>query len=611
MMRIDNGLHPGHVLQRRPRGARAAIDGTCDAVGPVMASVRGRGRVVMAGRSIGSARDGRFTAVLAGLPVGGPYRIELACGRERIAVDEVFVGDLWLMAGQSNMEGVGNLSAAPTPHPLVRCLGMDRVWRQARDPLHQMYASPDEAHWRNCDISAAKGRPLDAAEAAAEAARQAKGVGVGVSFGRLMHRRTGVPQGLIACAHGGTFMRAWDPALSGDAGASLYGSMLLSLRLAAQPLAGVLWYQGCSDANPEDEPHYTRRMQELVAALRRDLGQPRLPWITVQIARVITGNADSQWWNAIQEQQRRLPESIPHLAVVPAIDLPLDDGIHIGSAGLEILAGRLARQAARIVLGDRREAPPLAPRRARLVEGTGEYALAVEVLIDHAVGGLVSDGPARGFSLHGPDGKAQALIYRTELLGDRIRLLLSCRMVGQLSLSYGHGHDPACTIRDRRGMAMPAFSGLAVEPIAGLGPWLLRWRVGPLAAGEDLATMPRPTAGDPAPAEKVFDPPFANQRAAWQGRSGHQAFHGWIEVDGDGLYELRLGYDGPIRLWIGDAEVFTDLGGSNPAWPDHKRRRVRLRGGRHQVTVLMALNGGRAWGFYLRLRAPAGCSYSG
>lgn len=603
-MRIEHGLLPGQVLQRLPRGARAVVTGSCTVAGVVTVTVRGAGRGLPRGRRVGSARGGRFRAVVAGLPAGGPYIVELACGNERATVAEVFVGDLWLMAGQSNMEGVGNLSGAPEPHPMVRCLGMDRVWRLARDPLHQLYASPDAVHWTNSDPALAKGRPLDATEAAAEARRQAKGVGVGVTFGSLMHARSGVPQGLIACAHGGTSMAQWDPERADRGGASLYGSMLLSLHAVGQPVAGVLWYQGCSDASAADLPLYTRRMQGLVAAVRRDLRQPRLPWVTVQIASVINGNLDVASWNGIQELQRRLPAVIPRLETVPAIDLPLDDGIHIGSPGLAVLAGRMARQAARLVHGDHREAPPIAPRRARLIEGEGEWNIAVEVEFDHVVGGLASDGPARGFTLHDPAGRPQALIFRSELDGSRARLLISGRLVGPLTVSYGHGADPACTVHDGRGMGMPVFTGLPVEPIPGLGPWFLRWRVGPLAAGEDIAVLPRPASTSRGLLLRDYEPPFANQRPEWKDRSGHQAFHGEVTVPRAGVYEMRVGYDGPIRMWIGDQEVHTDLQGSNPALPDDKRVRVRLQRGRQPITVLMALNRGRAWGFYLRFRTP-------
>lgn len=605
-MRIDHGLLPGHVLQRTPRGARAAITGTCDAAGraPVTATVRSRSKVLIRARRIGVASEGRFHAVLAGLPTGGPYRVELACAGERIAVEDVFVGDLWLMAGQSNMEGVGSMAGAPEPHPLVRNFTMDRRWELARDPLHQLYASPDPVHWERCDLSAARKRPFTRREADAYRLKQPKGVGVGVHVGIELHRRSGVPQGLIATAHGGTGMVEWDPALRDRGGESLYGSMWLSLQAVGQPIAGVLWYQGCTDADPQWLDGYTARMQALVAALRRDLGQPRLPWIMVQIARVVNDTTRAEHWNGLQEQQRRLPASIPHLVVVPAVDLELDDGIHIGSGpqGHPLLARRMAGQAARLAWRDRRERPAIQPLSARLIEPAGDHDCCIEVSFRDVVGGLESDGPARGFAVLDPAGQPQAMIHKTVLRGDRAVLYTNRRVMGPVSVSYGHGADPVCTIRDRRGMGLPAFRAFPVQPVAGIGDWFLRWRVTPVLAGEDIGVLPRPSPDDPQLDDRTFPPLFANMWPAWKGNSGHGAFHGWVEAPEAMQVEVRTGYDGPFRMWIGESEVHTNLGGSNPARPDDYRFRLRLARGRHPVTVLMATNQGRAWGFYLRMR---------
>lgn len=43
---------------------------------------------------------------LTGIPVGGPYTITI---NEEIFQD-IYVGDLWILAGQSNMQGVGWLT---------------------------------------------------------------------------------------------------------------------------------------------------------------------------------------------------------------------------------------------------------------------------------------------------------------------------------------------------------------------------------------------------------------------------------------------------------------------------------------------------------------------
>ena len=453
-MRIDHGLLAGHVLQRQRGGGRATIRGMCSANGPVTACVRGANGRACAGsmRTVGHARNGRFEARLNRVPVGGPWRITLRCGDASVEVPDVFVGDLWLMAGQSNMEGCAKPAGAAAPHPLVRCFTMARRWEQAREPLHLKIESPDPVHG---------GQGLSADDAA-QARRQApKGRGVGLHFARLMLERTGVPQGLIATAHGGTSMHQWSPAGRHRGGESLYGSMLLSLRAVDQPLAGILWYQGESEALPILAPAYTRSMRRLVAAVRRDLHQPRLPWLMVQIGRFIMGGyhdanhwPDGTSWNRIQELQRLLPEQIAHCAVVPAVDLELEDLAHVASDGFAILAKRLAEIASRLVHHDPRTQPPIALQSARY---TAAPEPCVTVSFAHVVGRLRSAGPVRGFALIDAEGNPFPAIRRVCLHGHTAVLHLTTQEIAGMRLSYGHGLDPACTVVDARGMAVPVF----------------------------------------------------------------------------------------------------------------------------------------------------------
>ena len=89
---------------------------------------------------------------LVGVPVGGPYTITCSVsagpgkGTLTTSVGPVFVGDLWVLAGQSNMQGVGDLVDVTPPNPRVMLLGMDDKWRQAEEPLHWLVDSPDPVH---------------------------------------------------------------------------------------------------------------------------------------------------------------------------------------------------------------------------------------------------------------------------------------------------------------------------------------------------------------------------------------------------------------------------------------------------------------------------------
>ncbi len=297
---------------------------------------------------------------LVGVPVGGPYEVQLTVRRNNQQVMQpigpIYVGDLWVLAGQSNMEGVGDLVDVTPPHPLVMSLGMNGKWARAEEPLHWLVDSPDAVH---------SGNPGDrAARAAQEHRNRKKGAGLGLPFAVSLVEQTHVPIGLVACAHGGTSMDQWNPARKHEGGNSLYGSLLRQIQLAGGKVKGVLWYQGESDANPEASKVYPRVFADFIAAVRADLNQPELPFYYVQIGRFVHDGAPGPW-NDIQEAQRKLPERVSGTAVVSVIDLELDDLIHVGTQGQKRAGARLSRIAARELFGQLGATTPTLDRVSR------------------------------------------------------------------------------------------------------------------------------------------------------------------------------------------------------------------------------------------------------
>ena len=124
-MDISSGLFEHMVRQRNAsRYCDPQIHGwTCPGCA-VTAAVPGDGKIGI-GRS---GPDGSFSGVLKQLPVGGPYRITLAAGDDRLEVSDVLVGEVRMLAGQSNMQGYGNLTNTPEPNPLIRGYYMDGRW---------------------------------------------------------------------------------------------------------------------------------------------------------------------------------------------------------------------------------------------------------------------------------------------------------------------------------------------------------------------------------------------------------------------------------------------------------------------------------------------------
>lgn len=487
---ILHGLAEGQVLQRQGNRGATVVLRLAGAPATVRVTVRS-GAKCLPGWKSRPLPARRGVLHIPGLPVGGPYRLELETDTGgRAVVETFFVGDVWILAGQSNMQGCGRLPGRARSHAAVRVFTLAREWRKAEDPLHIPAESPDRCHHNGSPCSPAQREHLR---------RSAQiGAGVGVLFGTLMRERTGVPQGLIAAARGGSAMAEWDPKRPGPSEDSLFHFLVTSVRQTGQPVAGVLWYQGETEAMTQQASAYTLRMKALVSATRRVLHQPRLPWITTQLASVHGNFTDAQRseWNRIQNLQRELPAAIPHLTTVTTIDLPLDDGIHIASDGFPELARRMARAAARLIPGAGRERPApqlLAVRPLRHSPARGYF---LDLKYAHVAGDLRAFGNPGGFSFHDETtGELRDIVFRTSLHGSLVRLHLASWPRRGTVLWHGHGTAPACTIHDTRGEPLPVQGPIPLFPARSLLPFLTRWRVTePLRQPGGLFRSP-PSAG--------------------------------------------------------------------------------------------------------------------
>ena len=373
------------------------------------------------------------------LSAGGPYEVSEA--------KNVLVGDLWVLAGQSNMEGVGDLSEVETSHPLVHSFQSRESWAPAEEPLHWLGESPRPVHhvlW---------GQPVPTEVPLRDPAR-AKGAGLGLSFAKARVEQRGVPVGLVPAAHGGTSMQQWDPASKGQGGHSLYGATLERVKAVGGKVAGILWYQGESDANPTDAALYESRMTTLVQSFRADLGQPDLPFYYVQLGGFVTDPDPGlvSGWNSVRESQRTWQSSLSNVGMVSAIDCGLDDGIHIDTAGLKTLGKRLA------AVASGQPAPALKSVAFEPDRGW------LRVSFDHVQGTLQAHGRPAGFTLRDAGGRELPLIYKITLDGpDALLKITDPAGLPGASLWYGCGLAPYCNVTDATGAAAPALGPVALR----------------------------------------------------------------------------------------------------------------------------------------------------
>jgi sialate O-acetylesterase len=595
-MKIETGLFDHMVLQRNRKNVSTAdFSGACATSGPVLATVR-RGKGVVKGFAsalVGQAARGRMKGCLKGLPAGGPYAVELLVGNEKLVVRDVLVGDVWLLGGQSNMQGCGlfpkkRLSADPQ----VRAFFMDDRWAVAKDPIHNIWACVDPVHIDLCGGVRCAKLPADL------------GVGPGPAFGIEMRRRTGVPQGLIACAHGGTCMTQWDPKRKGEGGKSLYGALVRRLVKNGRRVAGMIWYQGCSDANAQDAQLYTKRMRRFVAALRRDCADQTLPVAIVQIARVLGWGPDTVApWNSIQDQERKLPLAIGNLVTVPAIDLPLDDFIHISGEGHTILGARLA-QAMQALRGDRKAGPtPISLKKISLESVRGLGVVVVE--FENVAGKLCAGSRPSGFAIVNQAGSANHFDIQLDGRRVRIRSVCSAETLAQAALHYGYGADPACNIVDEAGHSLPVLGPVRLGVPWAITPFVRQLRV----------SAYRPSAGKlhklgyPAGLEslglaaRTFTDNFCDLHQEIVKHGGRDEVV-WFACGFACAEAMRLalvlGYDGPLKAWVDGKPLFHDPNGVNPAIPDKAKAPVNVAAGNHEVVLALGTNHGAAWGIHLR-----------
>lgn len=596
-MEIISGLGEHMVMQRDARNLCHQTVSGLAAPRSRITGVDGRGREVFSARA--DAR-GAFHGTLNCWRVGGPYALTLTDGVEECSFRDLWVGDVWMLAGQSNMQGLANLYGAPKPVRQVRAYYMDDRWDVAREPLHDLSRAKAEIHW----VILGGHHAFDGAP------EPLKGVGPGVFFGVEMWKRTRVPQGLIASAHGGTGMEQWDPALRDQGENSLYGAMYQRFLRNGGKLAGVLWYQGCNDAEPGKGEEYERRTVELFQAMRRDFRDRKLPIAAVQLGRVFTmrDQGNDVRWSRIREIQRKLPEKLPHLAVVPAIDLENDDHIHLSGEGQRQLGARLAGAMAHL-RGNREVPPPIAlgPIRCRWVKEYGEYRITVN--FRNVAGKLHSGGALPlGFSLHraGADSLPAVPPFRCRLRG-KCAVLSVGGEIGE-KIAYGFGCDSGVNIRDEAGRGLPAFGPLFFRPTFRSTPMLSQLEISaPRMGRDDFASLcpDAETLANVAMTRCTFTNYFvAPERIV--GRGPYVRFCRWHVSCRQAVRCVALiGSDTPFRLFCDGREVggFPEV--ANPIVRDEFPIPLELSAGRHEFVIGLSGKAGNSWGFCLRFIDPA------
>jgi len=326
--------------------------------------------VAFKGQSVGTTTgaDGRWIVYLEPVEAStAPAELTIT-GKNTVTIRDVLVGEVWLASGQSNMEwSVANSAdaakeIAAANFPLIRELNLARTSTQ--EPADTATGS-----WRLCTPETAGGFSA-----------------VAYYFARNLHRRLGVPVGILNSTWGGTAIESWmdtftlqstaawtginarwqeglaefeerkinhplemaawreaeEKARAGKtpnlltrprppigpgtpyAPAGLFNGMIAPLQPYA--LRGAIWYQGESNsARPAD---YVELFPAMIRAWRAQWNQGDFPFYFVQLANYIVPNDPSgQSWAWLREAQTEAL-TLPATGMVVTLDIGEAKDIH-------------------------------------------------------------------------------------------------------------------------------------------------------------------------------------------------------------------------------------------------------------------------------------------
>ena len=286
------------------------------------------------------AKNGSFTCTLSAQKASlNPYSLQVQyAGKTVLKLAKVYVGDVFVAAGQSNMElnyvqyyenatynfGNGLITTGDLPKPLVddnvKFVIANHDVEDTDFPLSAVNQSADA--WLTADST----NSLHLSYLAQQFAMQ------------LRAKHPNVPIGIIQTAWGGTPIRRHVQ------GGDIYANHIAPLK--GFHVAGVLWYQGCSDANNYGTAlQYESQMTTLINQYRNVFGRKDLPFLYVQLARW----PNYQYTQNVREAQRTTLDNAnlqdrSNVAMTVSLDTDKGTSALIHPLGKDILGARMAAQ---------------------------------------------------------------------------------------------------------------------------------------------------------------------------------------------------------------------------------------------------------------------------
>lgn len=355
------------------------------------------------------------------LPCGGPYTLDIVLFDDEICtyqpvrgenIRHFCVGDVFLIAGQSNASGMGRGVLTDAPEIGVHVLRNMDFWDIASAPFDEFDYSKHSMF---------------------------------ISFAKKLKNLVGRPIGLIPAAMGGSSISRWNPAENGD----LYHKTKKITEEKNIKFRAVLWYQGCTEAgNGVSKDEYLERFASMVDRFRKDFSSPDLPFFTFQLNRQIIrdrNEALDRSYGEIREAQRLAAHSVDGVYVLPSIDaLHMSDFIHSSKASAVMLGDRLASQVLNVLYGI-----GAGVKVPEIVSAIKNSATKIVVEFDGVEGFLCDfNSPLDKYPIEIEDACGKAELEKVSLSHSRVELYTKNELTDPVYVSGQTGTDPKYIMTD-------------------------------------------------------------------------------------------------------------------------------------------------------------------
>ena len=425
-------------------------------------------RIADQSASVVAGHDGRWMAKLAALPAGGPHVMSVSTGGTNVQLQDVWVGDVWIASGQSNMQMAlkdcndADAEIAAADYPGIRFF-------QVKNPGLKEPAANVGGKWTLCSPTVAGSFS-----------------GVGYFFARTIHKDIGVPVGIIQNAVGGMPAEAYSPweklianeSLRADmealranseadlaaigyngiatfnrAPAALWNSLVNPL--VPYAIKGAIWYQG--ESNASKAVQYQTLFPLMIDSWREAWGQGEFPFLYVQLANYMQANdepSDSSWAELREAQTMTLS----HPATGMALAIDIGDANDIHPKNKQDVGLRLGLAALKVAY-NRDDIVYSGPMFRSLEKEPGS----LRIRFDHTGGGLIAkNGDLKEFAVAGDDG---VFYWATARIDGETVVVSSDKVAEPVKVRYAWANNPdGCNLYNAEGLPAVPFRADYVEP---------------------------------------------------------------------------------------------------------------------------------------------------